>query len=58
MIYFVKGKDEKFRQMWKMTKISEFHEGRDKRIQGVTLKTPTGVIKRTVQMIYLMELKD
>lgn len=45
---FCKGKDEKFRQMWKMTKILEFHEGRDKKIQGVTLKTPTGVIKITV----------
>ncbi|KFM76371.1 hypothetical protein X975_16768, partial [Stegodyphus mimosarum] len=44
--------------MWKLGRIIEVHKGRDQIVRSVTLQTSAGKIKRPIQLIYHLELKQ
>jgi hypothetical protein len=44
------------RNMWMMGRILELYMGRDGKVRSLLIKTPRGNIKRSVQLVYNLEI--
>lgn len=50
--------DKRPRNVWVMGKILELMPGRDGKVRACMIKTPTGTLKRPIQLLYNLEIND